>query len=207
MMREEEVIRRARGFAARERAKAESRQRAIWVDGPDSEAARAARSESAQQPDHRAMWEELKAEVDALVENARSKPHLWPEQGAAIGAEVDAFESIFDIMEEAEVAHRSAAEHVARATGPDPTHTPAVRRVVAWVEGIRWAADAFQSDALRAPMGASFEGGPLHGASISNVNDRAARKLRDLADELERNPDIWGQHHGLRHRDEKAGCR
>lgn len=71
---------------------------------------------------------------------------------------------------------------VRKAIEPDPDHNPAVRRVVAWVEAIRRAADAFQSDALH----------------------RAARKLRELADALERDPDIWGQHHALRHRDEMS---
>ncbi len=51
--------------------------------------------------------------------------------------------------------------------------------------GIRTAADAFESDALLAPMGATFRGGALDGASIHNVDIRAARKLREFADAVE----------------------
>ncbi len=43
-------------------------------------------------------------------------------------------------------------------------------------------AAAFQSDAKMAEEGAVFQGGPLDGANIYNVNARTARKIRELID-------------------------
>ena len=41
-------------------------------------------------------------------------------------------------------------------------------------------AGAFHSDATMAEEGAAFQGGPLDGASVYNVNARTARKIREL---------------------------
>jgi hypothetical protein len=50
---------------------------------------------------------------------------------------------------------------------------------------IRWIADGFANDARQVPKGETFDGGPLDGVSIFNVNMRTARKLRELADAVE----------------------
>ena len=91
------------------------------------------RHESAKaEPDYRAMWRELVAKVATLEKQARHRPRLGPEQGAALDAETDTFEHVRDIMEDLAVFYRGDAEHVAWAMAPDPTHTPAVRRATHW---------------------------------------------------------------------------
>ena len=75
---------------------------ATWTDGPDSEAARAARGEGT-----RTCGEVgLRRLAAAMLENARSRGNQ---------AQVDALELLLDIP-----------------ISPNPAHVPAVRRVVAW---------------------------------------------------------------------------
>lgn len=54
-----------------------------------------------------------------------------------------------------------------------------------WPAALRWAAEAFQRDGRAHPLGGGFRGGSIAGASVYNVHAFAARKLRELADDVE----------------------
>ena len=158
------------------------------------------RHESAKaEPDYRAMWRELQAKVATLEKQASQRPRLGPEQGAALDAETDAFEHVRDIMEDLAVFYRGDAEHVAWAMKPDPTHTPAVRRVVAWkledgalehdpVTAYRRAArERMESSPLFHRRQCAIPNGPERRQRWRRVNARLAAYLQ--------------------HRDERAGYR
>gem|GEM_PF-5773507 len=86
-------------------------QRAIWVDGPDSEAARATRAKQAPDP----WWAIL-----AYVRNRYASD--------VVDASAEYMEGWRDACDGIE----GRMLRLASQPTPDPTHTPAVGRVVAW---------------------------------------------------------------------------
>ena len=87
-----------------------------WIDGPDSEAGRAFRGEGTRDR----KWESLRA----LVEKGLRSCVDWGAREAAA-----MMHRVLGTMASLDLGRRPDAHEL---NAPDPAHTPAVRRVVAW---------------------------------------------------------------------------
>ncbi len=125
-------------------------------------------------PSYRIMWQELRRRLAEALDYA----------GPLTFAE--------DTFRDGRIHGLMDAEDFAQEIENESGHTPEAHQVAARSEALRWAADQFQEDAKDAPLGVLYEGGPLHKAKTYNVYDQVAKKLRKMADELERSPDAIG---------------
>lgn len=146
------------------------------------------------EPDYRAMWEELLRRVARLQLGTNDAALFYPEQEEHYDGRAEAYGIVTEEM-----------LHIRVSAEPDPSHTPAVRRVVAWEAGFEFhgmADDAYIAAALR-------------------LIDRASRRAGDRSFRVQRyfshGKGRWipTPHHDrvkrlaawLRHRDESKGYR
>jgi hypothetical protein len=146
--------------------------RAIWIDGPDSEAARATRVRQAPDP----------VPTCRIVVDGCAPLPILHEEAIAIRDELDQW---------LQSLHRK-----------DPAHTPAVRRLVAWVPetdgDVCWSAEeAYAAEAEARLRDCLRERGVEYWDWRSWIGDAGEHEENLIA--------RWASL--LRHRDEKAGCR
>lgn len=164
---------------------------AIWTDGPDSEAARAFRGDGT-----RAQYCWLSSSAVRWAAAEFSSEAARAKLGATFhgGGLHDA--SVFNVLMHAARKLEAMADLLDMRDTPDPSHTPAVRRVVAW--------EVKANSELQGDRGAAYERAAWLLLVRSAHTPGCWRRVLDWAARAGNTQRLAAY---LRHRDEKAGCR